>query len=398
MTDIIHAAEFVFLGHPDKLSDAIADALVQEASRRQKRALVGVEVAVHRGNVFVTGRIGCERADEIDVAGIVRDIYRSAGYGDQWGPCAEDLKIQEDLCLGPLEEGEAEFRVLADDQSICSGYAVNNPETNYLPVEHWLANRLGRRLARLRVEVPDLGLGPDGKVIVVVAEENGAYRLDAFSCSLQQKTASDDVALHRAVRVTLETEMASLTLGFPRLSSDIPGALSVNGAGAFEVGGPEGDNGLSGKKLVVDAYGPRVPIGGGALSGKDFFKADRAGALHARRIAKAAILTGAATQNATVKLGWFPGDRSARLLSMGVDGGRHLNARPWGELFDLSLEASGEGWTNTSDLVGIARYGHFTDVELPWENVRFSVGEAIKMLGVDGPEEYEQPAGAACPQ
>jgi S-adenosylmethionine synthetase len=371
MTDIIHAAEFVFPGHPDKLSDAIADALVQEASRRQKRALVGVEVAVHRGNVFVTGRIGCERADEIDVAGIVCDIYRSAGYGDQWAPCAEDLKIQEDLCLGPLEEGEAEFRVLADDQSICSGYAVNIPETNYLPVEHWLANRLGRRLANLRVEAPDLGLGPDGKVIVVVAEENGAYRLDAFSCSLQQKTTSDDVALHRAVRITLETEMASLALGFPRLSSDIPDTLSVNGAGAFEVGGPEGDNGLAGKKLVVDAYGPRVPIGGGALSGKDFFKADRAGAIHARRVAKAIVMTGTA-EEALVRLAWFPGDSSARLISIVATSADTIDLNTWQRLFDLSLEGSGENWTGKPDLIDVARYGHFTDRELPWEGLRFS--------------------------
>ena len=82
----IYTAEFVFPGHPDKLSDAIADALVQEASRRQKRALVGVEVAVHRNSVFVTGRIGCEGAEEIDVSGIVRDVYRSAGYGGDWAP------------------------------------------------------------------------------------------------------------------------------------------------------------------------------------------------------------------------------------------------------------------------------------------------------------------------
>ena len=99
--------------------------------------------------------------------------------------------------------------------------------------------------------------------------------------------------------------------------------LTVNGAGAFEVGGPEGDNGLSGNKLVVDAYGSRVPIGGGAWSGKDFFKADRAGGLHARRLAKLAVQLGLARQ-AQVMLGWFPGDRSARLLQATGDGGGHL--------------------------------------------------------------------------
>jgi len=279
MSKIINTAEFVFPGHPDKLSDAIADALVQEASRREKRALVGVEVAVHRSSVFVTGRIGCTGADEIDVAGNVRDIYRSAGYGGEWAPRPEDLDIHVDLCLGSLEDGESEFRSLSDDQSICTGYATADAATNHLPVEHWLANRLGRRLANLRTEVPALELGPDGKVIVIVGKEDDGYRLERFSCSVQQKSAADDLSLHRAVRVALEEEMKNLSGSFPDLASEIPKELSVNGAGAFEVGGPEGDNGLSGKKLVVDAYGPRVPIGGGALSGKDFFKVDRAGAL-----------------------------------------------------------------------------------------------------------------------
>ena len=145
----------------------------------------------------------------------------------------------------------------------------------------------------------------------------------------------------------------------------------MNGAGTFEVGGPEGDNGLSGKKLVVDAYGPRVPIGGGALSGKDFFKVDRAGAIHARRIAKAIVMTGAA-EEAVVRLAWFPGDASARLISIEGEGERMLNLGPWQALFDLSLEASGEDWTGVADLLDVARSGHFTNGELAWEKLRFA--------------------------
>ena len=366
-----YAAEFVFPGHPDKLSDAIADALVQEASRRQKRALVGVEVAVHRNSVFVTGRIGCEGAEEIDITGIVRDVYRSAGYGEDWEPNPDNLDIRTDLCLGPLEDGEAEFRPLSDDQSICIGYATASAETNHLPVEHWLANRLGRRLAGLRAEAPDLNLGPDGKVIVIVGQEDDGYHLEEFSCSLQQKSASDDISLHTAVRVALENEMKVLSELCADLAPDVPEELSVNGAGTFEVGGPEGDNGLSGKKLVVDAYGPRIPIGGGALSGKDFFKVDRAGALHARRVAKAIVVTGAARE-AIVRLAWFPGDREGRLLSIENEDRKLLDPKPWQGLFNLSLEASGENWAHAADLVKIARYGHFADDDLEWENLCFN--------------------------
>ena len=136
-------------------------------------------------------------------------------------------------------------------------------------------------------------------------------------------------------------------------------------------GRARGDNGLSGKKLVVDAYGPRVPIGGGALSGKDFFKVDRAGTLHARRIAKAVVVTGVASE-ALVGIVWFPGDTSARLMSIQAEGGRSIDTRPWQDLFDLTLEASGEHWTNATDLLEVARYGQFTETDRPWEKVWIS--------------------------
>jgi S-adenosylmethionine synthetase len=366
MTVRLHAAEFVFPGHPDKLCDAIADSLVAEAIAREDRALVGVEVAVHRGRVFVTGRIACRDAESIDVEGTMRAVYRSAGYGDGWHPAPEALSVVSDLCLGPLEDGEAEFRELADDQAICIGYAVAIPETNFLPVEQWVAGRIARRLHALRGARPDLGLGPDGKVLVLVREEGRSWSLEAFSCSLQQRAGEDDLALHRAVRVALGEEIAALSRVLPGLSPGVPESLTVNGAGAFEVGGPEGDNGLSGKKLVMDAYGPRVPIGGGAWSGKDFFKADRAGGLHARRMAKLAVRLGLADE-LRVTLGWFPGDRSARLLSLDGDLGPIAAVRSLPELTDLTIACSGTRFGAVGNLVEIARFGHFITADLPWE-------------------------------
>ena len=359
-------AEFVFPGHPDKLSDAIADALVAEAIRREPRALVGVEVAVHRAHVIVTGRVACRDAGAIDVEAIVRDTYRSAGYGNGWHPAPEDIHVDNHLCLGPLEEGEADFRALSDDQAICIGYANDLPQTNHLPVEHWLARKLAGRLHRLATEHPGLALGPDGKVIVFLGDDGSAWSVEAFSCSLQQREAADDVALHRAVRLAVEEELARLAQALPGLSARMPDRLTVNGAGAFEVGGPEGDNGLSGKKLVVDAYGPRVQVGGGAWSGKDFFKADRAGALHARRLAKLAIRLGLARE-ATVTLGWHPGEPSARVLRISTDRGDLENAAALADMVDLSLVRSGERFSRTHDLVEISRWGHFSDPSVPWE-------------------------------
>jgi S-adenosylmethionine synthetase len=366
MENRLYAAEFVFPGHPDKLSDAIADALVAEAIRREPRALVGVEVAVHRSQVFVTGRIACNDAESIDVEGIARDVYRSAGYDDNWQPSADNVLVRSDLCLGPLEEGEAEYRELSDDQAICIGYANDLPQTNHLPVEHWLVRKLAQRLYALRVENPDLLLGPDGKVLVVLREEGRTWALDGFSCSLQQREATGDVALHRAVRLLLEEELADLAKVLPGLSAALPEHLTVNGAGAFDVGGPEGDNGLSGKKLVMDAYGPRVPIGGGAWSGKDFFKADRAGGLHARRLAKLIVELGLASE-ATVTLGWYPGDREARVLDIAVPNGGSASVGNVSKLVDLTLAASGNRFGQELDLVDIARWGHYAEPDLPWE-------------------------------
>lgn len=360
-------AEFVFPGHPDKLCDAIADALVAEAIRREPRALVGVEVAVHRNRVFVTGRIACHDAEAIDVEAIARDVYHSAGYGDGWYPGPDDLRIETDVCLGPLEEGEAEFREVSDDQAICIGYAIDIPETNYLPVEHWLARKLAQRLHHLRSDYPELSLGPDGKVLVVAREEaESRWALDAFSCSLQQRIPADDIALHRAVRVAVEEELAGLAEALPGLSPGPPERLTVNGAGAFEVGGPEGDNGLSGKKLVTDAYGPRVPIGGGAWSGKDFFKADRAGGLHARRLAKLIVELGLARE-ATVTLGWFPGDREARVLDIAAPGLEPNSLEKIAGRTDLTLARSGETFAVPASLVEFARWGHFSGDPCPWE-------------------------------
>ena len=370
MTSSIYPAEFIFPGHPDKLCDAIADSLVQAAQQRESRALVGVEVAAHRDHIYITGRIACENAEDIDIKSIVRDVYQSAGYDKEWYPEPKKVKVTSNLCLGPLEDGEAEYRELADDQAICIGYANDLEATNYLPMEHWLVTRFAKRLYALRLDLPDLQLGPDGKVLISVretaADDGTTWQLESFSCSLQQKVGSDEIALHRAVRLAIEEELLAAAKNLPALSPELPKSLTVNGAGNFEVGGPEGDNGLSGKKLVCDAYGPRVPIGGGAWSGKDFFKADRAGGLHARKLAKMIVQLGITTE-AQVVLGWFPGDRAARILRIEAAGGRLLDPQRFEQMFDLSLLKSGTTYQVT-DLVQLARWGHFGEVDYPWAN------------------------------
>jgi S-adenosylmethionine synthetase len=364
---MIYAAEYVLPGHPDKLCDAIADALVEEAALREKRALCGIEVAVHCASVFITGRIACREARGILVKEIVRECYRAAGYGADWRPSPEELDVRMNVCLGPLDDGEVGLREVSDDQSIVTGYAVDLPATNYLPPEHWLAWRLARRLEALRTLRPDLRLGPDGKLALLL--DAGSNELAGFTASLQQAVGGDEIELNRAVHQCVAEEMESCVAAIPGLQPTLPGSFHVNGAGNFEVGGPEGDNGLSGKKLVVDAYGPRVPIGGGALSGKDFFKADRAGGILARRLAKAVVLSGAAPE-CMVTLAIVPGERTFQIISM-VGAGVALDPRRWGGLIDLSLIKAGESYAGTTGLPELARYGHFISPDRPWERIEF---------------------------
>ncbi len=365
----IRVAEWVFPGHPDKLSDAVADSIVERAAFLETESLVGVEVAVNRANVTVTGRVASRGFDQIGASKLVREVYKEVGYGSAWNPAPEDLHVAVDLCLGNLLDGEGEFRKVSDDQTISIGYANAIEATNHLPLEHYLVRNIAKRIYEASKREESLFLGPDGKVIVYVAEEerNGLtqYALAAVSASLQQANPAALIELNRFVRSCVKAECETLSASFPQFSGVVPEAIVVNGAGNFAVGGPEGDNGLSGKKLVCDAYGPRVPIGGGAWSGKDFFKADRAGGLFARKIAKALVFIGMAKE-ATVTLSFFPGDEEARALSVVNEKGESLDCRKILSSMDLTLAYSGTHFA-VSNLKNLARWGHFFNPGLPWE-------------------------------
>ncbi len=276
------SAEFVLPGHPDKLCDALADAIVDHVMRGDALGQCGVEAACVFERVFVTGRIAAARAvlDELDVDALVRRTYREAGYGEDaaghvWGPRPEDLRIDTAFCFGEFEPGERELRHLSDDQSICVGYANAIEETAHLPPAHWLANRIGRELFRLRLEKGAGEVGPDGKVLAQVLTDGRDWQPTRVSISLNHHTGSDWLLLRQIAEEAVETACAGKRLP----------EVALNGAGMFVAGGPNGDNGTTGKKLVIDAYGPTVPIGGGAWSGKDFNKVDRAGGFLAREIA-----------------------------------------------------------------------------------------------------------------
>jgi S-adenosylmethionine synthetase len=360
----LYVAEAVLPGHPDKLCDAVADALVEEAGRRQRRARCSVEAAVHRSSVFVMGRIACRDGETIDVPAVVRAVFAGAGYGAEWGPAPEALKVEAELALSPLGEGAAEGEAVADDQAIVTGYAVDLPGTNYLPPEQCLALRLARRLERLRTESPELRLGPGGKLIVLLEEETFPTRLAGFSASLRQAGTGPAGGLHRTVLAVLKDELAAFARSVPGFDARLPDAVAVSGTEDRE-----GNTGQSGKTLVADGYGPRVPVGGGALSGKDFYKVDRAGAIMARRLARAAVMTGACRE-CLVTLAFVAGRPGGQIIAL-VGDGQLLDASRWAGLLDLSLAGVGDRYTGQASLVDVARYGHFTSPGLPWERLHF---------------------------
>ena len=355
MTIRTEIAEFVLPGHPDKLCDAVVDGIVQFIRERDPLGQCGLEAACVFDQIFLTGRIASYQhvLDELDVNAIVRDTYRTAGYGIdaagyKWGPIPEDIKVTTAFCKGPFEEDEREYRHLSDDQAICIGYANQLEETNFLPPAHWLANKIGKRLFELRVSKGAGQIGPDAKVIVRIETDGIRWQPKHVSVSLNHHIGSDWLLLRRIIEEAVESSCSGKQLP----------EIEFNGAGMFVAGGPNGDNGLSGKKLVIDAYGPTVPIGGGAWSGKDLNKVDRLGGYLARQLALKA-LEGRDNQNALVTLEYIPGCDAPVRVDVLLDG------KPQPKLFDPSFLKTLSNRAITSKLsqelpplVNLARWGH----------------------------------------
>ena len=314
-TETLRPAEWVFPGHPDKLADAVAEHLVLEAAKREARALCGVEVAVHRDRVYLTGRIACEGSDQIDLLGTVQAVYRRAGYGARWKPAPEDLKVEGNLCTDILLPGESEIREMSDDQGITIGYANNLDAIGNIPPEQWLVRELAMEIYAL-VNSP-LELCPDGKVLLVLGETEDAMRLVSVSASLLAPDFVSGIELQREVVKAIRRVVEKAASLLPTLKPDLPENIVVNGGGNFLIGGPEGDNGLSGKKLLMDYYGPRVSTGGSAIFGKDEFKPDRINALRARELALKEVRVKNAKE-AMVTMVYFPGMDSGEIIQVEV--------------------------------------------------------------------------------
>ena len=366
MAQMIHTSESVSEGHPDKLADQISDALLDSALAQDRSARVAIETLLTRGTAVIAGEVTIE--GYIEVANIVRETIKSVGYTDtelgfDGSSCGVVVAIQEqspDIAVGVDRGG-------AGDQGMMFGFATREtPELMPLPIA--MAHALMRRSADVRRKHPSLGLRPDAKAQVSVAYENGQpSKVDTIVLSTQHSPNLSHKAVTEIVHeYIIEPVLAEYS---EAVSSDIK--FHINPTGRFVVGGPQGDTGLTGRKIIVDTYGGLCPHGGGAFSGKDPTKVDRSAAYMARHVAKSVVGANMADK---CQIGFA--------YAIGVDHPVAVQVETFGteqiepekisarvsEVFDLSPRGIIDylGLLDTKYLP-TAKNGHFGNPSFPWE-------------------------------
>jgi S-adenosylmethionine synthetase len=378
----LFTSESVTVGHPDKICDQISDAILDAILEKDPNARVACETSVTTGLVLVTGEI--TTSCYVDIPKIVRQTIREIGYtrakyGFDADTCAVITSIDEqspDIAQGVNEalekrEGsmtEDEIEAIgAGDQGLMFGFACNEtPELMPLPIS--LAHKLARRLHRVRVDGTLPYLRPDGKTQVTVEyEDDKPVRIDTIVCSTQH---SEDVTLEQ-IKDDILTHVIKPIVPVNMIDENTK--YFINPTGRFVIGGPMGDAGLTGRKIIVDTYGGYARHGGGAFSGKDPTKVDRSAAYAARYVAKNIVAAGLADK-CEVQLAYAIG--VARPVSIRIDTfgtgkvsedklvelvQKHFDLRPAGIIRSLDLRRPIYKQT--------AAYGHFgrTDLDLPWE-------------------------------
>lgn len=377
----LFTSESVTEGHPDKVCDQISDSIVDAFIKEDPNARVACEVSVTTGLVLVMGEIStC--CDYVDIPKLVRDVVRDIGYtrakyGFDGDTCAVLSTIDDqspDIALGVDKAMEAKLDQLAEqneigagDQGMMFGYATNEtPELMPAPIS--LAHQLARRLALVRRSEEIPYLRPDGKTQVTVEYEgNRPIRVDTVVVSAQHHPdVEQDQIKHDIIEKVIKPIIPAAFL-------DQKTKYYVNPTGRFVVGGPQGDSGLTGRKIIVDTYGGAARHGGGAFSGKDPTKVDRSAAYAARHAAKNLVAAGVADR-LELQLAYAIGVAQPVSIAVETFGtgkiadsriieliNEHFDLRPAAIIRDLALRRP--------IYRQVATYGHFgrTDLDLPWE-------------------------------
>ncbi|ULH16881.1 methionine adenosyltransferase [Deinococcus sp. KNUC1210] len=384
-----YTSESVSEGHPDKLADFISDSILDEFLRQEPTARVAVETLVTTGMAVVAGEVTAYAA-HVDVQRVVREAvqkvgYTRAHYGFDAEYSAVLVAIHEqspDIAGGVnvseewrgMSEAEralpenADSHTGAGDQGLMFGYATDEtPELMPLPIS--LAHKITRRLAQLRKDGTLGYLRPDAKAQVTVVREGEGMDGPVWVDTIVISTQHDEATEQDTIRADMEAHVIRAVVPEALLRPETK--YFINPSGKFVIGGPHGDTGLTGRKIIVDTYGGAVPHGGGAFSGKDPTKVDRSAAYYARYIAKNIVAAGLA-KRALVEVAYAIGRANPVSLRVDSYGTGKLSDSALAALVEQVFDARPQSIIRQLDLrrpiyAATAAYGHFGRDEFPWE-------------------------------
>ena len=380
---ILFTSESVTEGHPDKMGDQISDAILDELMKQDPMSRVACETCCTTGLVMVMGEITTKAY--VDIQKIVRDTVREIGYtrgkyGFDADTCGVLTTLDEqstDIAMGVDKALEAKENKMSDedieaigagDQGMMFGFATNETE-EYMPYPIYMAHKLARQLTKVRKDGTLTYLRPDGKTQVTVEyDENGKpFRLDAVVLSTQHDPEVSQEQIHEDIKKYVFDEI------IPADMVDEHTKFFINPTGRFVIGGPHGDSGLTGRKIIVDTYGGYARHGGGAFSGKDCTKVDRSAAYAARYVAKNLVAAGFADR-CEIQLSYAIGVAQPTSIMVDTFGTGKLADDRIVEIVRENFDLRPAGIIKMLDLRRpiyrqTAAYGHFgrTDIKLPWE-------------------------------
>lgn len=381
----LFTSESVTEGHPDKVCDAISDAILDACMAQDPMSRVACETASCTGFVLVTGEITTKA--NLDIPAIVRETVNEIGYNDaktgfDGNTCAVMVALDKqspDIAMGvdkALEAKEAKMSdeeieaIGAGDQGMMFGYAANETD-EYMPYPISLAHRLAKQLTAVRKDGTLKYLRPDGKTQVSVEydEDGKPFRLEAVVCSTQHDEDVTQEQIHADIRKYVFDPI------LPAELVDENTKFFINPTGRFVIGGPHGDAGLTGRKIIVDTYGGYARHGGGAFSGKDCTKVDRSAAYAARYVAKNIVAAGLADK-CEIQLSYAIGVAQPTSILVDTFGTGKVSDEKLVDIVRENFDLRPAGIIKMLDLrrpiyKQTAAYGHFgrNDLDLPWEKL-----------------------------